>query len=78
MTELTDKQCEVINALAFSGMNAAEAARTLGQHRNTILYHMQEIEQKTGLNPKDFFDLQELYAIAGGNDDATEKTTVST
>ena len=76
MTELTDKQCEVINALAFANMNAEKAGRMLERHRNTVLYHVETIKQKTGLDPLDFFDLHKLFEMAGGNDDATEKTTV--
>lgn len=63
---LTDKQCEVINALAFASMNVAEVSRMLGVHRNTTVYYIKMIQKKTGLNPLDFFDLHELYRIAGG------------
>ena len=74
---LTDRQCEVINALAFSSMNVAEASRMLGVHRNTTFNNILLIRKKTGLDPLDFFDLQELYKMAGGDSDADEKATVS-
>lgn len=63
---LTDKQCEVVNALAFASMNVAAVSRMLGVHRNTTVYNIKLIQKKTGLNPLDFFDLQELYKMAGG------------
>lgn len=66
---LTARQCDVINALAFCGMNMAAAARMLKCARNSLLWHVSSIKEKTGLNPRDFFDLQELYRIAGGEED---------
>ena len=65
---LTDKQCEVVNALAFASMSVSEASRMLGVHRNTTLVHIKLIQNKTGLNPLDFFDLQELFKMAGGEE----------
>lgn len=63
---LTDKQCEVISALAFSGMSVAEAARKLKKGESTIRHHITAIRLNTGLNPEDFFDLYDLYQMAGG------------
>lgn len=60
---LTDKQREVVHAIAFANMNIAEAARMLGCHRNTMPWHIEKIKEKTGLNPLDFFDLHELYNL---------------
>ena len=68
---LTDKQCEIINGLAFSSMNMAETARMIGCARNNVIWHVNAIKEKTGLDPLDFFDLQELYKIAGGEEDGS-------
>ena len=76
MIELTDRQCDVISAYAFGNMCAAEAARLLKCHVNTVKPTLKAIKKKTGLDPTNFFDLQELFAIAGGDEDATEKATV--
>ena len=73
---LTNIQREVISALAFANMNAAGAGRLLGKHRNSVTWHIEQIKNQTGLNPLDFFDLHELFEMAGGNDNADEKTTM--
>ena len=64
-TELPDMEGEAINALAFSGMKIAEAARLAGVSQSGFIGRIERIEDKTGLNPLDFFDLQDLYEIAG-------------
>lgn len=63
---LTDKQCGIISALCFGDMNLEEAARIVGCHRNNIAYHIATIKEKTGLDARSFFDLHELYKMAGG------------
>ena len=72
---LTDKQCNIISALAFGNMNVAEAARKVGYHPTNVWYHISVIKEKTGLDPRDFFDLHELYKIAGGENDENESAT---
>ena len=62
----TDK--EVILMLADCNMNAAEAARRMMYHRNTIIFRMQSIKKKTGLNPGNFYDLVKLVEIVGGEE----------
>lgn len=65
---LTDRDCDVIAALAFSGMREAEAARKLGCSRCNICNYVKRIHEKTGKDPRDFFDLHDLYEMAGGNE----------
>lgn len=69
MVKLTKRQCDVISALAFSSMNVSAAQRILGCARNNIEWHIGRIKELTGLDAKDFFDLHELYRIAGEADD---------
>ena len=72
---LTDKQCNIISALAFSNMNIAEAARKVGYHSTNVRYHIGVIRKNTGLDPEDFFDLHDLYKMAGGENDENESAT---
>jgi sugar diacid utilization regulator len=37
-------------------------------HLNTIKHHLAKVKEDTGLDPKNFFDLQKLYAMAKGED----------
>lgn len=59
----TDK--EILIAFAKFNMNVCETARVLVYHRNNIDYHLQRIKEKTGLNPKCFFDLVKLLQNEG-------------
>ena len=43
---------------------AAEVARAIFTHRNTVLYHLNKVKQQTGLDPRWFYDLVELVKIA--------------
>lgn len=60
---MTIKQIEIIKALAEVNMNASKVATLLHYHRNTIQYHLQSIEESTGLCPKNFYDLCELLKM---------------
>lgn len=61
---MTELQQLVVIAFAKSNMRIDVAAREMNCHRNNILYHLQQIHDKTGLNPRNFFDLIKLYEIA--------------
>lgn len=63
--DLTDEQCDVISALAFSAMNVSKAALMVGCSRGSMVRKIEGIKRTTGLNPCDFFDLQELFELAG-------------
>lgn len=51
---------KIINTLADCNMNVQKTANKMNYHRNTIVYHLQKIENKTGLNPMNFYDLAKL------------------
>ncbi len=61
---LTDKQRDIISALAFSSMNVSAAARMLGCARSNILWHIEKIKEATDKDPQDFFDLHDLYNLS--------------
>ena len=65
---LTDRQCEVINAFAFAGMNKTKAAKMLGCHYQNVRHHLAVIKERTGKDPNDFFDLHDLFEMVGGNE----------
>ena len=58
--ELTATHRKVILALADCGMNASEAARLLGLHRNTVVNSLERIGRMTGKDPYNFYDLYDL------------------
>ena len=55
---------KVILALADNRLNTTDAAKALNLHRNTVLYHIGKIRWSTGLDPLDFHDMCNLYAMA--------------
>lgn len=57
---------KIIVAYVRANMNICEAARKTYYHRNTFTYQLNRIRKATGLDPRNFFDLGELYEIARG------------
>lgn len=54
---MTAIQREIIRAMMDTNGNAAQAARKINKTRNTVCYHLCQIQQETGLDPKSFNDL---------------------
>jgi sugar diacid utilization regulator len=50
--------------MANHNMNVTDVARAIFAHRNTVLYHLNKVQQQTGLAPRRFYDLVELVKMA--------------
>ena len=61
--ELTDDDIRVVLAYADNNMKATEAGRKLFLHENTVKYHLDAVEKKTGLSPRKFYDLIKLVEM---------------
>lgn len=61
---MSDKDIEVIRAMAEHDINVSEASRALYMHRNTVIYHLGRIKRETGFDPQKFCDLVELMGMA--------------
>ena len=61
---MTKQESKIIIELAHHQLSALRVARSLSYHRNTIYYHVRKIRKETGLDPYDFFDMQQLYPLA--------------
>lgn len=57
-------QAKIIVLYAQASMNRSGVAKILGVNTSTLTYHFNVIQDKTGLDPRNFFDLGELYTIA--------------
>lgn len=57
---LTYDEKKVLRAVGESNMNIAAAAKGLCRHRNSVVYVLERIEKRTGLNPRCFRDLVRL------------------
>ena len=67
--KMNELEREVVIALADNRMNLTNAALAMCKHRNSLIYHIQKIKRKTGLDSRDFHDLCKLYAMAIGERD---------
>lgn len=57
-------EAKMIIAYAQSNMKTADAALKVYYSWNTVDRCFKRIKEKTGLDPRNFFDLIELYSIA--------------
>lgn len=62
-TGLSERQREIVQAFADNNMNATETANNTYTHRNTVIYHLGQVAEKTGLDPHCFRDLNKLLSI---------------
>lgn len=60
---LSENRCDIIIALADYNMNVSEVSKKLYMHRNTVAYNIQRIQEITGKNPLNFYDLCDLVQI---------------
>lgn len=63
---LTDRDRETILAYVRNDMSYTKTGRELYYGANAIYERMMRIRDRTGLDPKSFFDLCILYQKAGG------------
>ena len=61
---MTKKQAEIVMAFARSDMNMHETGRAVFMHPTSVLYNLNRVYEKTGKNPRNFFDLCYLVGIA--------------
>lgn len=50
----------IIREMAKCNMNISEVSRNLSYHRNSIVYHIEKIIEKTNLDCRKFYDLMKL------------------
>lgn len=50
----------IIRSMANNRMMISRVSKELYTHRNTVTYRLEHIKSRTGLDPKDFYDLVKL------------------
>ena len=63
---LSETAREIIIAYASTNMNASATAKKLFRDYNGVEYHINRIKEKTGLDPRNFFDLCKLVSAVNG------------
>ena len=58
--ELNDETAQMVNCFFKKNLNISETARELFLHRNTLVYHIEKLKKKTGLDIRDFSDAYTL------------------
>jgi len=61
---LTETEVEVVMALARHGLSAGRAAKAIFRHRNTVMWHSEQVRVRLGLDPLDFYDMIKLEKMA--------------
>ena len=62
--KIEEIDAKIIYYLALYNMNRSEVARELYLSNTAVVFHVNKIRKITGLDPRNFFDLGELYSIA--------------
>ena len=60
LSTLSDTQISVLKAFAKNDMNAAATAAAMYLTRGTVAYHIEQIHDKTGVDPHKFYGLLSL------------------
>lgn len=58
--ELTQREQEIMRCFADNDMRVTPVAEAMHYHQNTVSYYLKRIYEKTGLNPRNFYDLAKL------------------
>ena len=66
---LTEAEKKIVLAYAKCNMNAVATGRVLHYSNVTINYHLDRIQDKTGLDPRRFYDLIKLVQECGEHGD---------
>jgi transcriptional regulator with XRE-family HTH domain len=67
-----DLDKKIILALADYNMNEAQVARKMYMHRNSVVYHLHNVRDATGLDPENFYDLAKLVEMVKGEENAAD------
>lgn len=62
---MTELEKIILRAYADCNMSIQMAGEKLHYHRNTVRYHLYQVQRKTGLNPRRFWDLVQLMEEVG-------------
>lgn len=60
---MEDRDKKLLKAYAAHNMNVRETGGAVYLHYNSIRYRFQLIQRETGLNPRNFYDLEKLLAM---------------
>ena len=65
---LTEAEKQTLVLLANSGLNISRAAETIGLSRKSVYERLRNIENKTGIDPTNFWGLHKLLLMTAQDD----------
>lgn len=60
---MEDRDKKLLKTYAAHNMNVRETGGVVYLHYNSIRYRFRLIQRETGLNPRNFYDLEKLLAM---------------
>lgn len=60
---MEDRDKKLLKTYAENNMNVRETGNAVYLHYNSICYRFRLIQRETGLNPRNFYDLEKLLAM---------------
>ena len=60
---MEDRDKKLLKAYAENDMNMIKTSNVVYLHYNSIRYRFRLIQQETGLDPRNFYDLEKLLAM---------------
>lgn len=60
---MEDRDKKLLKAYAAHNMNVRETGNVVYLHYSSIRYRFRLIQRETGLNPRNFYDLEKLLAM---------------
>lgn len=73
VVEFCAREIAVINTMAECDLSPTRASKRLYYHYNTIIYWCRRVEDKTGLNPRHFYDMVKLLSLIEEHTDGKTK-----
>ncbi len=65
LNSLNENEIETVLAFAEHDMTVQRTAKEGFLHYNTVLYRLSRVKDKTGLDPRNFYDLVKLVQMLG-------------
>ena len=65
-SELTEVQEQIIVTMCDNGLNMSKTGRALYMTASNVNVHCNKIKRKTGLDPRDFWEMQKLLELMKG------------
>ena len=70
MVELDARETEIILRMAECSLNVSEAAEKMYMCRTTLVYNIEKLMKKTGLDARKFYDLVKLLDLLEKKEEA--------